>query len=248
MRPIMIPSQAVSLAGGLRCVPREVQLAAWQAHIVKHPLGVDAVRQGAAWNREAWDSTRPAVVTAEQRAELTSGIQALGDATSRCGVRELRGGRTPAAPKEPCYVCEPPLLAQCAGLLDGAGVGPRYAAATEALLRELAADRALEVPRPELSRRLIARLRHPAWIEAGLVLAVGLEHRQALVRIAKGDGTRSDFWLNGVNLAWRTTYRVPVTTVNTRWSFLLEHPAPTPSLPLSDVYVVPRGWWEAHVP
>ena len=247
----MVPSGALALAGGLRCSPREVPLAVWQAHLVKHPLGLDALRSGRPWNNEGWDTTTPPAVTAEARVRLVERIQALEDGSRRCGVREFRGGHTPAAPEDPCYRCASPLQPRCAAILDEPeGVGRRYAAVTAALLGEFAEQCAIEVPRLALSYRLTAGLRHPSWIEAGLILAAGVEGRKpaAMVRIARGDGTRADFWLNGRELRWRTTYRIPQRTVHTRFSFLMDLPAKTPSLPLSDVYVVPRGWWEAHGP
>lgn len=247
MSTIRIPTRGVALPGGLRCAPGEVRVAAWQAHLLKHPLGIGAVRNERPWNHEAWDVTTPPVVTQEQRERLSGRIVALDPGGDRCQVRELRGARSPEA--EPCYRCQPSLLQQCAVLLDEAdGVGRRYAAVIDALLGEVAEDRAMVVPRPQVFGRLFRGLTRPAWIEAGIVVAVGVEGRSLAptVRIARGDGTRADFWLNGTELVWRTTYRLPQVSVNTRASFLMDHPAPSPSLSLSDVYVVPRGWWEAH--
>lgn len=247
MSAIRIPTRGVALPGGLRCAPGEVRVAAWQAHLLKHPLGIAAMRNERPWNHEAWDVTTPPVVTQEQRERLSGRIVALDPGGDRCQVRELRGARS--LEPEPCYRCQPPLLHQCAALLDEAdGVGRRYAAVIDALLAEVAEDRATVVPRLDLTRRLIGATRRPAWIEGGTVLAVGIEgrHPRPTVRVARGDGTRADFWLNGTDLVWRTTYRLPQVSVNTRASFLMDHPAPSPSLSLSDVYVVPRGWWEAH--
>jgi hypothetical protein len=225
----------------------------WQAHLVKHPLGVSALRSRQPWNHEGWDATTPPVVTADGREQLVRRILALGQGGERCEVREFRDGRTPEAPKEPCYRCPPSLLSLCSAVLgEPDGPGRRYAWVIEALLAEVAEDRATVVPSAEVSARLLKGLARPAWIEAGTVLAVGVldggdGKPRAVARIARGDGTRADFYFDAssLNLTWRTTYRQRQSSVHTRWSFLLQQPAPSPSLPLSGFYVVPRGWWEA---
>jgi hypothetical protein len=245
VRPILLPQREVTLPGGLVAPPQEIRLPVWQAHLVKHPFGVGSVRAGRPWNCEGWDVTTPPVLTAEHRGRLSERIVTLAPGGARCPVRELRGGRSPEA--EPCYACKPPLLHLCAAILDeGEGVGHRYAATVETLLRDVAEKTAVVIPRPDLSARLIKSLARPAWIEAGTVLAVGVDGKTPMVRIARADGTRADFWLNGNGLGWRTIYRIPQASVRTRVSFLMDHFAPASSLPLSDVYVVPRGWWEAH--
>ncbi|WP_433935300.1 hypothetical protein AB3662_11375 [Sorangium cellulosum] len=245
MRQIFVPSRTVALPGGLVAPPVEQKLTTWHAHLLKHPLGVHAVRGNQPWNQEGWDRTVPPVVTAEQRERIAGRIMALRPNGMRCQVRELRGARSPEA--EPCYACQTPLVSLCAAILDEAdGVGHRYAATIEALLTDVAEEAAVVIPRRDLSFRLIKSLTRPAWIEAGTVLAVGVDGKTPMVRIARADGTRADFWLNGNGLTWRTTYRMPQASVHTQLSFMMDHFAPAPSLPLSDVYVVPRRWWEAY--
>jgi hypothetical protein len=244
MKPVLLPSRPLKLAGGFQCAPSSIAVAAWQAHLVKHPLGVDAIRRDHPWNHEGWP------ISDAQRRDWTTNIQALEAQHGRCGARELHGGRAPQTrEKEPCYVCAPGLLSRCAGILNQAdGVGAQYASATESLLEAMQEDRAIVVPRVDVSRRMSKALfSNPAWIEAGAILGVGLgKDKRPMVRIARGDGTRTDLWLNGANLNWRTTYRVPQVSVYTRWTFLLDQPAKTNALPLSDAYVVARGWWETH--
>jgi hypothetical protein len=245
MRPIFVPRHEVTLPGGLVAPPQAIKLPKWQAHIVKHPMGVGKVRDGHPWSAEGWDKTEPPVITTSQRDGLAGRITALAPDGARCPVRELRGGRSPKA--EPCRTCEPPLLHLCAAILNEAeSVGRRYAATIEALLQEVAERTAVVVPRSDLFHRLSKSLIRPAWIEAGTVLAVGTDKGMDMVRIARADGTRADFSLNGNGLRWCTTYRVPQASPYTRVSFLMEQFAPAPKLPLSDLYVVPGGWWEAY--
>lgn len=251
MTSVLVPAQEVRLPGGLVCRPREVDVGVWQAHVVKHPLGLGALWRGGVWNEEGWDrGPAPAIGNAEREAQIAA-MRAL-DTNSRCGVRELRGGNTPVAPKEPCYVCEAPLVVRCSQVLQAPGaIGSRYRETLEAMLCAVADGESIVVPRLELAKRLMASLNRPGWLEQGLVLAVGSEgtgkNVVPMVRIARGDGTRVDFWLNGgTELAWKTTYRVPQASTHTRWSFLMKHHDPNPRLPLSDVYVVARGWWEGH--
>ncbi len=249
MRPILVPSRAVTLPAGLVVHPQAIDLGAWQAHLLKHPLGVSAVRDRAPWNAEGWDATAPPVVAPAQRESVAARIVALEPAGERCAVRELRGARSPVA--EPCYVCPPPLIHHCAAILDEAGgIGRGYAAVIEAVLAEVAAPEAVAVPRAELAKRLIAGLRQPAWIEAGTVLGVGLltfpGGPAAVARINRADGTRVELRLDRGSWKWRTTYRIRQVSAASRWSFLTDHPRPEPSLPLSEMYVVPRRWWEAY--
>lgn len=251
MKPILVPSRTVTLPGGLRCASHTVPLAAWQAHVIKHPLGVNAIRKRAPWNLEAWDATAPPVVTDTVRAAVIARIQGLETASSKCGVRELRGGRTPLerGDKEPCYLCPPDLLPRCGVILgEPGGVGVGYAQAIDTLLHGVSETQAIEVPRLELMGKLASSLRRPGWIEAGLVAAVGMIGAPLVpgVRIARGDGALVELWLNGVDLVWKTTYRTPQISTVTRWSHLIDVPRPNPRLPLSDTYVVPRGWWESH--
>lgn len=244
----LVPSAAMQFPGGLRCAPSVIAVESWQGHILKHPFGLHAIRRrkGAPWNEEGWDQVEPPVVTAEQRAEASSRITALGDAQQRCPVPELRAGRGVEIEPE-CYACRAPLLTGCARLLGDSGIGARYAEATEQVLREVADG--VAVPRKTLGALLMRHLRNPAVWSKLVIMAVGRvgPERRPVARASRADGVRVELTVRDQGLSWRTTYRIAQKEGSfASLSFMQDHPVPDPRLPLSDQYVVPRGWWERH--
>ena len=250
----LLPETEITLGGVLRCSRHEIAAGVWQAHVVKHPLGRDALcRSGntAPWNGERWDALTPPVVTEEQRAALVETIRALGTDQQRCGARELWGKASKSA-KEPCYECGEPLVNLCFKKLNAAGtVGKAYAEQTEALLRSF--SDAVTVPRKALWARLMGFLRTPEKLEGLSVLHVGLDRGSGSKPIARAsghDGVVVELYLHGrSHLVWRTTYREPqaLASVANRVSFLQRAPAPDNRIEvLSDAALVTRGWWETH--
>lgn len=243
-----IPATEIALPGGIQCAPRQVELPAWQAHVLKHPLGLNGARRARcvdAWNAERWDTLVPAAIDEKERANLFARIGGLGDNHQRCPVAEVRG-KLGAGSEPECYACREPLILGCARIVNE--VGDRYAIVTERVLSALADG--LLVKRAELSRRVMAALRDPAALARLVVLSAGKASRSQgwFVRISRSDGVRVELSLGAQGRAeWRTTYREPkVTDPFGMASFLLESLIPDPSLSLSDVYGVPRGWWEGH--
>jgi hypothetical protein len=243
----LIPSSEVALPGGIRCVPRAVAVPPWQAHVLKHPLGVNGVRRTRSldgWNGEQWDATSPPVVDAAGRAEAQAKIAALGDVHQRCAVPEVRGAVGTAEEPE-CYGCGEPLVLGCARLL--ADVGDRYAGVIDEVVAAMR-DASL-VPRARLTGFLYAKVRTPAiWADL-VVLSTGKAPRSkgSIIRISRGDGVRVELTLDGAHrAAWRTCYREPNAVGLRGLSFLTDSPLPDRSIPLSDQYAVPRGWWERH--
>lgn len=243
----LVPSVEVALPGGIRCVPRAVAAPPWQAHVLKHPLGVNGVRRARsidAWNGERWDATTPPVVDPAVRRETQAKIAALGDSRQRCAVPEVRGKVGQAAEPE-CYACGEPLVLGCARLL--ADVGDRYAAVIDELVRSV--SDAVTVPRAQLTSLLYARTRTPELWADLVVLSTGKPPRSQgwIVRISRGDGVRVELVLGAAQRAeWRTCYREPVAVGLRGVSFLTDPPVPDRSIPLSDRFAVPRGWWERH--
>ncbi len=243
-----LPSVPVlELPGGYRWVQHEVPMKVWQAHLLKHPLGVGALRrrQPLPWNHEGWDLIDPPAITEERRTRFAEEVSNMSFERRRCEVRELRGSRS-SKPEPECYHCEPPLVVKCHQRLAEEATPARYAAETERLVRAVV-DGA-EVSRRLLTGRLLVALKQPdAW--AGLVvMTVGRDGKDAVVRCSGADGTRAELYVGPQRqLGWRTTYRSAVAErPNERLSWVLDSPAPAPGLSLSEVFVVPRDWANRH--
>lgn len=253
-----VPSRDFSLAGGLLCPSIEIERGVWQEHVVKHPLGVNAIARSAgrdAWNYEGWDQLAPAVVTETERAELLKAIGGLVEGKIRCEVPELRGKKTGSnLERLACRDCEVPVVARCDKLINAPDhVGVRYAAATESLLADLATDAGVQIEPARFHQALHRYWRSPETLAGVVVLTVGLEERRAarpIARISRGDGVRAEFFLEEPNrLRWRTTYRAleQTRTGPQRFGYLIDVPRPVPGLgPLSETCLVARRWWEAH--
>jgi hypothetical protein len=193
---VRIPSRDLVLAGVLHCPSKEVETSAWQAHLVKHPLGIQAIARSAGrspWSTEGWDKLDPPVITEAQRGALVRSISALSSGKLRCEVPELRGKKSGSNPDQPaCYACRPPIVFQCERLC--AGLGARYAAVTQELLAELAGEAGISISRDAFLRRMYALFRAPADVAGLSVLTFGVDGRRrasAIARMNRLDGVRS---------------------------------------------------------
>lgn len=242
---LLLPSREIRLPGGYRWAPGAIEPRVWQAHIVKHPLGVYALREiSRPWNHEGWDALDPPVVNEAQRARVVAAISELGDKKQRCEVAELRGKRSASRQME-CMECEPPLIGSCARVLEADGVGARYAEVAESIVSAAAGGEL--VPRRALTKVLMKGLTSSALWHGLVVMSVGLTKVGNVARFARADGTLVELYIGPSQLLrWRTAHRTLVVGANERFSFLSKGPAPDPKLSLSDVYVVPRDWWQTH--
>ena len=244
-----LPSKDLLLAGGLTCPAQVTQRGAWIAHVIKHPLGLNAtVRSGAKdpWNNEGWDQLTPPVVATGERASLVKDIASLDVDGARCAVPEFRGGPgTSNLDRPSCYACPDTLAGQCAWILDGPSTA--YADVIRAMIEGFAAEKAVEVRREDFSRRLMrAVARREPWSTVS-VLTVGLDDRSQsslIARISRADGVRVELYVRGTALSWRTAWRRPPAHANAATSFLLDHARPFKGAPLSDLCLVDRHWWE----
>jgi hypothetical protein len=252
-----LPSREYALPGGLVCPIDEVKREIWQEHVVKHPLGVQAIARSAGrdpWNQEGWDVLEPPALTDSDRTALVGAIAELREGKLRCEVPELRGKKVVSNPARlACRDCQPPVVVRCQKLLNAPGaVGERYRDVTESLLRQLSDDDGVQVSVGAFDTALFKALAMPAKLTGVVVLMVGLDDRRAtlpIVRINSHNGVRAEFYLQRGRLSWRTTYRevARTRTVSALFSFLSDRPRPTPSLgSVSELCVVARRWWEAH--
>lgn len=245
-----LPASTLTLAGGLTCPTRVVPREVWLAHVVKHPLGLDALsrRDGPRrWNDEGWDQLQPPVIPASERDGLVKNIASLEVNGARCEVPEFRTKRAVSdLNDQACYRCPNEVAGQCSWVLDG--VSRAYAGVIESMLSGFAAPDTVVVPRVELTLRLMRKLTRPeAWRDL-TVLSVGTDdraQRSVIARISRADGVRAEFYLRGTQLEWRTTWRKPPPNPGAAMSFLLDFPQVAPSVLLSESCVVQRLWWES---
>jgi hypothetical protein len=231
--------------------PRDVDTRAWQAHVLKHPLGLGSlyglgglsgVRR---WNAEGWDTTEPTTISVEERTALTKRIGELQVNGVRCAADRLEhleyGGESPYR-EVPCYNCLAALAALCRASTQP--LGDRYAGWLSRALESLADG--VEVPRKDAAKRLFLDARRPD-AELPLVLSTGLLANQDRgARINAPNGVRSDLYYNHGTLTWRTTYRDPPGSLADRLSFLLQVLPPISGMALSGSVLVPRRWWERN--
>lgn len=238
------------MPGGYRWDPTPVRVSAWQAHVLKHPLGLRAIRElGADWDYEGWANTTPPVVDAPQRERLFRIARDLSTAAQPCGVPEVFDAPAPRESEDPeCYACGGPLVGRCFSQFLTEGVSRAYAAVTEDVVvslgdgtfvdrRKLARTLQRGVKRPEVWRELVV-------MTAGRLTRSGIEG----FRLTRGDGVRVELKIrSGEQLEWRTTYRLPLVADRAGgWGYLLDTLPPGSRTFLSDAYVVPRAWWETH--
>lgn len=244
-----IPSRSFRLTRLLTAAPREVEVSAWQAHVIKHPFGLGALYNlvplagPRRWNAEGWDQTSPPTLTREERAGLVARVLELEGEGRRCAAKRLdREEYKGAAQYErmPCYACSPSLAEGCRAVT--APVGERYASATARALEAL--EDGVEVPRGELSQRLF---RSGELEPDAAVLSIGrLPKVVRAARVSVADGCRVELYLEGGTLSWRTTYRKTFAGRSDRINHLLDVLPPVPGAPLSDRVLVARRWWERN--
>ena len=246
---VLLPSKVVELPGGYRWAPQLVELEAWQAHLLKHPLGLRAVRElKQPWDYEAWSRAGLVDLADPKRQVLFQAVRANSSATQPCRVAEVfEAVHASEEPRPECYQCRAPLLERCHAVLVEREVSPRYARVTEAVVAalqggEVVARKALAATLMRTARRM-ERWRDLVVMSVGN-LGVGAGHG---VRCSRGDGVRVELRVGKGGLSWRTTYRMPdVAERAGGWGFLVQPPDPAPELSLSDAYVVPRAWWQEH--
>jgi hypothetical protein len=252
-----VPSQEYALAGGLKCLPREVPLGAWLDHVVKHALGVRSIARSEGrdpWHHEGWDRLDPPVVNDADRTTLAAAIGALTEGKLRCEVPELRGKKRGSAPDRlACYECQEPILGRCAKLVATSGVGDRYRATLEDLLRELSVDGGVQVGRAAFHTAARRFYRTPERIDGVVLLSLGVDDRRSrtpIVRISRSDGVRAEFYLDTPQrMRWRTTYRDALATSagEGRITFVSDMPfCPSYLSAVSEHCVVARRWWDSH--
>jgi hypothetical protein len=247
-----VPSTHLRLAGGLNAPVQEIRPEVFQAHLVKHVLGIAYVAKKLPWQREGWHVLDPQVVNESSRTSVMGLLMAMRHAGASCAVPEIAGTRGRSDPDDlACYRCGGGLALECQRISSaGDGPGARYTAVTEALLAALSEPNAIAVRRAQFSNALVPLWGKPDTLASLVVLTVGVADRnarQAVARVTREDGVRAEFYLDGKTLRWRTTYRELPSTAPVRISYLLDFARP-PDVPnaLSDLCLVPRPWWERH--
>jgi hypothetical protein len=245
-----IPREALQLPGGLSCVVAEVEPRVTSAHVVRHPLGVDAERDrvGSAWDREGWGELAPAAISNEARTRLFRTLASLSVHGAGCGVPEVSGARDIRDQQQiECSACPTPLARRCETELHD--VVDVYVARTTELLEDLATS-SVWVPRLAMIRVLAGRLRTAEPWTPLATLSVGFDARtreRPIARVSRTDGLRTELYLHGASLRWRTTWRSVPSNGAEAMSFVLQFPKPLDSShALSDRCLVARPWWERH--
>ena len=248
-----LPESPRSLPGGLVCPDNDVERRVWQAHLLKHPLGVGALieHDGAEpWNYEGWDTLEPPVITQARRDSIVKAITAL-QGSSECRLPELRG-RTESDPERlPCYDCARNAFRTCETVFSSGEapvVAQEYLRVTLELLASVDSARGEIVPRGEFTRRALSLWWTPEAFAGLTVAQVGtLWGGKPLLWITRFDGVESQYYLEGKKLRWKTTYRVKLPTATSQLSFLVKTKNPIAQAgDLSDKCIVPRQWWENH--
>lgn len=257
-----VPSRDYRLPLDYLCPSLDVGAGVWQDHLVRHPLGVDGtvVAGGPApWNVEGWEHTDPPVITSGRRSKLVKKIGALQADDAVCEVPEFAGRtRKPVDPDAACKVCPPPLIEHCHRLLhDDDPVGPLYAALTDSLVA--AAADGIVVDRLAFKNAVLRlAVRSSTALTTAVVLSFGVSHTRqpiAIARIARGDGTRTEFYVHVSTrvLRWRSTYRVsrsatsPARPAAGEAQFLFDlAPSSARFDRLSEACIVARPWWQEH--
>jgi hypothetical protein len=245
------------LARGLAVRPRDVESRAVQAHFIKHPMGLGALRSGSRrgkrqWNAEGWDRSEPAVISLERRRVLVQAIHALVVGGDRCEVnrlqRESLGGDVHHLGEE-CYDCPTGLVEACAELTKDDVT--RYLSFVDTLLEMVSPQETAEVAPLALFERVFSIFPDARGFEGLAVFAIRQHPTKAddlIARLTSWHGFRAEFYVNGSSLSWRTLLRVRTETPSGIFRHLVEDSSPTggPSCPLSEMVLVPRPWWETH--
>lgn len=244
-----LPSSSRTLPCGLACPQADIEPAVWQAHLLKHPMGFGSLISYSGqrpWNAEGWDRLEPPVITESRREALVKAIASL----AGCRFPEIRGGTGSDPDELPCYQCPGKSLAECQRLL-GTGeplVGKGYADVALSMIESLSSDTAIAVDRAAVCQRAISLWRTPEALTGLTVASAGLDHKdRPILRASRYDGVRTEFYLRGSEVRWRTTYRELRATAPRRLVFLLDmNPPSVRAGTLSDRCIVPRQWWENH--
>jgi hypothetical protein len=245
---VKLPSvPVIELPGGYRWVQHSIEDKAWQAHLVKHPLGIDALRRqkGLPWNNEGWDRISPPAihrgdaraarlrcVVAELRRQALRGEGVSGRQVAEPGARVLR------LPSESAFTVP-------GTLREGAVVG--------ALFRGDPARRpgdrgCAEGWAGSAGAAPHARLSQPGLWSGLVVMTVGRTDRGVpALRISSSDGVRVELRiLSAGQVAWRTTYRASVAGPISQFNHVRDAVTGDPRLSLSEDCFVPRDWGNRH--
>jgi hypothetical protein len=261
-----VPSRSFSvhIAGGqaIACLPRELGLQVWQAHVIKHPFGLRSLmtpslaRDERVWTTDGWHETSPPVITPELRREMAAAIVTLRDGEASCRVPRLTAERFRGEVPpdwEACYRCPDGLARACSQITEP--VGDAYRDVIDATIAALDGDAGEVIGRGDLapwlwpSRGADLRAR-AARLDGLAVMTFGWRRTReatlSIARVNRWDGIRTDFYFDQRGLVWRTTYRVPPRNYGHLVGFLLQY-AELPPHPaaLSDIAVVPRQWSNA---
>jgi hypothetical protein len=88
----------------LQAKPTVIADRKWMAHLAKHPLGANALRQHKPWNDEGFDQLSPPTVDHDERERFLSLIRDADSRGGACGVREFARGPIETSEGEPaCY-------------------------------------------------------------------------------------------------------------------------------------------------
>jgi hypothetical protein len=197
---------------------------------------------------EAWSELQPPVLELGWRDAAVERIAALEHDGHRCALPEVRGRRAKKGDERyACWDCPLGLVRACFEATSVPHpIGPRYAAAADALLESLV-DGSL-VSSELLSCVAMSQARFPEIIRSLAVLFVGQAGNGSannIARAIRGDGLVVEFNLRGELGKWKTTYRRPVSGGGAMAN-LFTNPPPRLNGPLSDRCVVARLWWENH--
>jgi len=254
---VRIPQRVFRL-GPLRCAPRDIPLSVWQAHVIKHPFGLNALMTPRLhggkrrWDEEGWHTEAHPVITGEMRREIAERITALSSEGKSCRVSRLSneeyGGDVPND-WEACYRCPQQLAESCAEILKP--VSGAYASVLDDTLALLDDPNGKLVSRASFAAALWRCTPSHSRPKGLAALSVGIirsnDRTRTVARINSSAGTRIEFQLDGAEMRWRTTYRKPVRTVGAQLAFLMDYPE-TPFVPhtLSDLVLIPRLWSEEN--
>lgn len=237
----------IELPGGYRWVQHSIEDKAWQAHLVKHPLGIDALRRqkGLPWNNEGWDRISPPAITEATRGQLASDVSSLSYDGKRCAVKEFRAGKS-QNPEPECYDCPPNLLSLCRVRFAKEPLSARYSEETLRVVQAIVDAR--KVGRAQLERRLMLGLSQPGLWSGLVVMTVGRTDRGVpALRISSSDGVRVELRiLSAGQVAWRTTYRASVAGPISQFNHVRDAVTGDPRLSLSEDCFVPRDWGNRH--
>jgi hypothetical protein len=227
----------------LQAKPTVIADRKWMAHLAKHPLGANALRQHKPWNDEGFDQLSPPTVDHDERERFLSLIRDADSRGGACGVREFARGPIETSEGQPaCYeACPEALVRGCNQAVRA--VGDRYRALVDESLAALIDG--VEVPRGRLSATITAGLLRRQSLEGLVLLATGIKHRStysdSVAQLNRSDGLRISFYLRGRSMSWRTTFRKVPVSPTAAVRTLLDVPRDES---MSATFLVARPWWQ----